>query len=434
VPILGEWLLLQKVDTAEKKLDSYKGIVMDNLLKEVETLGRDLRGLQLCHISSTPFGGGVPEVLFSVIPLERDLGIQVDWYTLRGTDQFFRVGKSIHNALQGDCPEIGDRDRALYLQYNNETARGFSADKYDVIIVHTHDLLPLPHYTAAVNRRWVWRCHLDTSSPNQSVWEFLKPFAQEYQGAIFTTEESMPSDLQLPVVKVIPPAIDPLSPKNRDLPWAECIDFVTGIGIDPKRPIVLHSSRLDHWKDPAGLLACYYLAKDSVPELQLIITSSLTLNDPDTFSTLRIVDAEAAKEEDIHVYTNMDGFGDIEINVLQRVCSVGVLKSLREGFGLSVAETLWKGRPVLGSRAGGIPLQLAGKLDYCLVNDVRECARKLVHLLTDEEYARELGEFGHEHIRRNFLSPRLVRDELAFVKSLMGQPTPSPSATKTSKG
>lgn len=426
--------MLKKVDTAEKKLELYQGIAEDDLLEEVSSLGQGMRGLRLCHISSTPFGGGVPELLFSVIPLERDLGIQVDWYALHGTDQFFRVGKSIHNALQGGSLEIDERGRALYLQYNRETARVFAGDRYDVVIVHTHCLLPLPRYTAASGTRWVWRCHLDTSSPNPSAWEFLKPFGEEYQGAIFTMKEFIPSDLRLPLLDVIVPAIDPLNPKNHALPLSECLDLVSGIGLDPSRPIVLHSSRLDRWKDTSGLIGCYYLAKDSVPEVQLVITSALSLDDPETFSTLRIVDAEAAKDEDIHVYTNMDGFGDIEVNALQRVCSVGVLKSFCEGFGFSVAETLWKGRPVLGSRVGGIPLQLTGKLDYCLVNDVRECARKLVELLRHEERARELGELGREHVRRKLISPRLVRDELAFVKSLMGQPGRAPSPSQASRG
>lgn len=413
--------MLQTVGISEKKLESYRSIVADSLLDEVYRIGQDLRGLRLCHISSAPFGGGVPELLFAVVPLERDLGIQVDWYALRGNDRFFSIGKAIHNALQGASTELDDGDKALYLKHNREAARSLAGDNYDVIIVHNHHLLALPHYTTTGKTHWLWRCHLDTSSPHNSAWEFLKPFTEMYQGGIFSIKEFVPSDLSLPLVTIIPPAIDPLSPKNRDLPLADCIDFISGLGVDPKRPLVLHSSRLDQWKDPLGLIQCYYLAKDSIPELQLVITSSLALDDPETFSTLRIVDAEAAKDEDIHVYTNMDGFGDMEVNAFQRVCRAGILKSLREGFGLSVSETLWKRRPVLGSSVGGIAVQLRGKLSYCLVNDVQECATKLVRLLTDEDYANELGEFGHENVRKHFLSPRLVRDELAFIKSVLAQ-------------
>jgi trehalose synthase len=421
--------LLETVGIAEKKLESYQGIAEDTLIDEVYHLGQDLRGLRLCHITPTPFGGGIPQILFAVVPLEQALGIEVDWYTLRGNDQFFRVAKLIHNALQGAAVVIDDRDKALYLQHNHETARAFAADRYDVVIVHSHHLLALPSYSVGGATRWVWRCHLDTSSLDSSAWEFLKPLVEKYQGAIFTMQEFVPPDLQLPLLDVMAPAIDPLSPKNRDLPLAECKDFVSGLGIDPARPLALHSSRLDHWKDPSGLIRCYYLAKDSIPELQLIITSSLALDDPETFSTLRILDREAAKDEDIHVYTNMDGFGDVELNAFQRVCSAGIFLPLREGFGLSVSETLWKGRPVLGKRVGGIALQLADKLDCCLVSDAEECAKKLARLLTDSELARELGDFGHEYVRRHFLIPRLLRDELIFIKSVLGLPARSTSAS-----
>ncbi len=413
-------ILLEKVGITEKKLESYQGIADDALLEEVYDLGKDLRGVRIGHISSTPFGGGVPEILLAVVPLERDLGIQVDWYAIQGSDDFFTIGKSMYNALQGANIEIIGKDRDLYLQYNRDIGSGFDSTMYDIVMVHTHQLLALPDCISTRNTRWVWRCHLDTSSPSSSLWDFIKLLIEKYHAAIFTVKEFIPPDLRLPCIEVMAPAIDPLSPKNRDLPLAECKEFVSDLGVDPARPIVLHSSRLDQWQDPLGLIRCYYLAKDSIPELQLVITSSLSLDDPETFSTLRLVDVEAAKDEDIHVYTNMDGFGDVEVNAFQRVCGVGIFKSLREGFGLSVFETLWKKRPVLSSRVGGRGLQLADNLDYCLVDNIEDYAAKLVHLFEDGEYAGQLGEFGHRHVRTHFLSPRLVRDELAFIKTVLG--------------
>jgi len=203
------------------------------------------------------------------------------------------------------------------------------------------------------------------------------------------------------------------------MPIIECAGLAADYGIDPKRPILLHVSRLDQWKDPLGLIECYYAAKDSVPDLQFIIISSLSLDDPDTFRTLRIVDAEATKDVDIHVFTNMDGFGDVEVNAFQRVCSLGIQKSIREGFGMAVAEILWKGKPVVGSRVGGITSQLVGKLDFCLANDVEECAGKIIRLLNDAKFASELGSFGQENVRQHFLSPRLLRDELTFLAKLL---------------
>jgi trehalose synthase len=191
------------------------------------------------------------------------------------------------------------------------------------------------------------------------------------------------------------------------------------MGIDTKRPILLGVGRLDRWKDPEGIINCYRMAKDEVSDLQLVIITSLSPDDLETFSTLRVVDAMASKDQDIHVYTNIDGMGDIEVNVFQQICTLGIMKSLREGFGLSVSELLWKGKPVLGSKAGGIPLQLAGELEYCLVDSVEECSEKIQHLLLNRDYAEKLGKSGKEHVRQNFLSPRLVRDELKMIKSVL---------------
>jgi len=411
--------VLEKVITAEKKLTQYQGIIDDLLLEEVNQIARDLRGLRVCNITSTPFGGGVPEILCATVPIEQDLEIQADWYALRSNDKFLNIAKVIHNALQGAPQELGDEEKQLYLQYNSDIAADFADNNYDVVILHNHHLLALPHFISSKKARWIWRCHLDSSEPDKAAWTFLKPLIEEYQGAIFTMQEFIPADLKLPVIKTIAPAIDPLSLKNRDVPLDQSLEFVSSLGIDPQRPILLHVSRLDKWKDPMGIIECFFAVKNEIPDLQLVIISSLTLDDPETFSTLRLVDAEASKDEDIHVYTNIDGIGDIEVNVFQRVCSVGILKSLREGFGLAVSETLWKGKPVIGSRVGGIPLQLTGQLDYCLVSNIRECAEKIVRLIADNDYARELGNLGREHVRKNFLTPRLVRDELAMMRSVI---------------
>ncbi|MFC1905726.1 glycosyltransferase, partial [Chloroflexota bacterium] len=341
-------------------------------------------------------------------------------YALRGDEKFLNIAKLMHNGLQGAEVEINDSDVLLYMQYNRDIATAFAGNKYDVVFVHNHHLLAMPRYYSKDDTHWVWRCHLDTSNPNDSVWRILKPLVEECDGVIFTTNEFIPSDLKSPSIKVMAPAIDALSLKNRGIPLEQCIDFVESLGIDSNRPILLHASRLDRWKDPLGIINCYYVAKDEVPDLQLVIISSLTLDDPETFSTLHLVDSEASKDTDIHVYSNIDGIGDLEVNVFQRMCRIGIVKSIREGFGLAVSEVLWKGRPVMGSRVGGIPLQLTGELNYCLIDSIEECGLKIARLVNDTDYARGLGELGREHVRKHFLSPRLVRDELLMVKSLMG--------------
>jgi trehalose synthase len=413
--------LLEHVGISDKKIESYLNIVPNDLLTEIRAQASILSGARICHISSTPFGGGITELLYAVVPLERDLGLHVDWLALRASEKFFSLGKKIHNALQGGTVDISEQDKIAYLQFNRDIARSLDVKNYDVIIVHTTNLLALPHSTKPGETRWIWRCHQDTSAPEPSMWDFLEPYLNQFQGAIFTLPGFESTSFKSRFLGHICPAIDPLSPKNRELPVAECASLVAEYGIDAKRPILLHVSRLDQWKDPLGLIDCYYIAKESIPELQLIIISSLSLDDPDTFLTLRTVDAEAAKDVDIHVYTNMDGFGDVEVNALQRVCTLGIQKSIREGFGMAVAETLWKGKPVIGSRVGGITAQLTGKLDFCLANDITECAEKIIRLLTDTKFALELGSFGQENVRQHFLSPRLLRDELVFLTNLLNR-------------
>lgn len=410
---------MERVGISDKKLDAYLDIVPGDLLTEIRNLASSLAGLRVCNLSSTPFGGGITELLYAILPLERDLGLHVDWLALRAEERFFNLGKKIHNALQGDAGEMNEQEKIAYLQFNRDIARTINYNNYDFIIVHTTSLLALPHSSKPGETKWVWRCHQDTSEPEPSMLNFLEPYLNQFQGAIFTLPEFAPDSLKSPYFTHIYPAIDPLSPKNRELPVTECAGLVADYGIDPKRPIMLHVSRLDQWKDPLGLIECYYIAKDSIPDLQLVIISSLSLDDPDTFRTLRIVDAEAVKDVDIHVFTNMDGFGDVEVNAFQRVCSLGIQKSIREGFGMAVAEMLWKRKPVVGSRVGGITAQLTGKLDFCLADDVTECATKIVRLLTDTEFASKLGSLGRENVCQHFLSPRLLRDELNFLSTLL---------------
>jgi trehalose synthase len=412
--------MLERVDLAGKKIESYRTVVDEPLLTEIVDLGRELRGLNVCHISSTPFGGGIPETLFSVVPLERDSGIEVEWFTMKGNESISRIGKSIHNSLLGLSLNLSDSDKSYYLQFNRDNALGFDTRKYDIVIIHAPQLFSLPVYIERNDTRWVWRSHLQTSYVHDSVAEFLKPAVNAYSAAIFTMKEFEPPNMKFPFTGIFAPAIDPLGPKNRNLPLNECMDFATSLGIDPQRHILLYSSRIDRWKDPLGLIRCFYQAKDRVPDLQLVIIHSLTVDDPETFSILHDIDAEAAKDEDIHVFTNMDGFGDIETNALERICSVGILNSLRESFGLFLSETMWKQKPVLGNSVGGIVAQLSGELDYCIFENIDDGADKLITLLTDKEYAAELGRIGHDRVRRSFLCPRLVRDELAFFKSLSG--------------
>jgi len=429
-------MLLQEVGTSDKAVEGYKDIVDDGILETLHKTGRNLQGVHVCHVSSTPYGGGIAEMLYAVVPLERNLGLDVSWMALRGDERIYQTGKLIHNGLQGAAVEIDEATQRTYRDWNRLAVLELLPRKYDIVIVHTSSLLGIPCDCPDSNTRWIWRCHGETSHPDPSVWVFIKAITERYHGAVFTSRDFVPEGLNLPRVTSILPAIDPLSPKNRDLPIKQCREFAESFGISQDLPIVLHTSRLDQWQDPDGMIRSYYVAKDSVPDLQLVVITSLSLDDPDTFATLRIVDEEASKDEDIHVFTNMDGFGDLEVNAFQRVCCVGLHRSLREGFGMPVTEALWKGKPVIGSRASGIKALLTGKLEYCLTDTAEEAGTKLAMLLTDDSRAGELGEFGRKSVQSGFLITRLLGEELAFFESVLElskAPSPDQATTKDVK-
>ncbi len=408
--------MIQKINIIEKEIARYQSVVDDDILLErIGKLAAGLKGLRVCHLSTTPYGGGISEILFSTLPIELNLGIKIDWYTLHPDEKYFSIGKSIHNSLQGAGFSLSARDRSYYLDFNKRLATYFHPGNYDCVIVHSNHFLPLPEMTHSSEIPWIWRCHLDTSEAQSAVWEFLMPFIQHFKGVVFTAPEYIPDSLDTPVVKTIMPAIDPLSPKNRELPLDKCKEYVSELGVNPDAPILLHTSRLDHWKNPFALIKCYYMVKDYIPDLQLVITSSVALDDPETFTMLRTIDSEAAKDEDMHVYTNMDGIGDLEVNALQRSTHIGLMTSTHEGFGLPVAETMWKTRPVLATNTIGTALQLKDRLEYCLFNSLDQGAEKIRALLENRQLSEELAEIGHGYVKSHFLSPRLIKDELELT-------------------
>ena len=409
--------MLEKVTVGSKTLDSYRPVVLvdDQIIDEIMSLGEELKGMRLCHINATPYGGGVAEMLYSCIPLLCDAGIIADWRIISGDDPFYEVTKAFHNALQGAEHFLTDEEKEIYIKYNVDNARRFDAN-YDAIIINDPQPAALRHFCNANQAKWIWRCHIDTSDANQYVWQFLKPYIEEYDCAIFTLEQYVPTDLCHPGVELIAPAIDPKSPKNMELPVRQCIDFLSDMGIDANRPLAVQVSRFDPWKDPFGVIEAYRLAKREVPDLQLALIGSLASDDPEGVAILEKVEAVAEDDPDLFVFNNLS---DVEINVFQRVSNIVIQKSLREGFGLTVSEALLKSTPVVGGRVGGIPLQMRNELDQLLVSSVEECAEKMVMLLQDQDLARELAAKGKNGVQRDYLVTRLVRDELRLIKKLM---------------
>ncbi len=409
--------MLEHVDTGERSLEAYRGVAPDPILDDLIRRARGLRGARVLHLNATPYGGGVSELLRSVVPLLNDLGLVADWKIISGDDRFFAVTKAMHNALQGAARGIGDKEQALYRANAEHNAR-LLEEEYDFVFVHDPQPAAVPTVRGKSDARWIWRCHIDTSHPNPEVWAFLRPYLAPYDAAVFTMEAFVPPDFPVERVEIIPPAIDPLSPKNLPLDDVITQQVVSWIGIRANRRLVTQVSRFDPWKDPLGVIAAYRLVREEMPDVQLALVGSMATDDPEGWDVYRQIIEASRTEPHIHLFTNLTGVGNIEVNAFQRLSQVIVQKSIREGFGLVISEALWKGTPVVAGRAGGIPLQMADGVGGILVDGVVECAAGILALLRDRERAADLGRRGRERVREHFLLPRLLLNEVSLMEAL----------------
>jgi trehalose synthase len=409
---------LELIQVKRKSLEDYRRTVGDQMVEEIRTLGLQLKGMRLLHINSTATGGGVAELLNSLVPLELDCGLKVEWRVLRKHEGLFKATKEFHNALQGTPFRLTPEIREIYLERNKHCAALLRGD-YDVIIVHDPQPAALLQFVSFSGSKWVWRCHIDTSHPASEVWEFLRPFIQAYDAAVFTMPQFVPPDLAVDRIEFIPPAIDPLSPKNRALPKYLYREEVAEFGIDLSRPLIIQVARFDPWKDPQGVIDAYRLVKKDLPQLQLALVGAMAEDDPQGWEIYNAIRDERGEDPDLHIFTNLTGVGAHEVNSFQRVADIVVQKSIREGFGLVVSEALWKGTPVVAGNTGGIPLQMQNGIGGFLVDTVEECAKQVAYLLTHSEEAESIARKGWERVRDNFLMPRLVLDELKLVQSLL---------------
>src|SRR5690606_10774462 len=352
------------------------------------------------------YGGGVSELLRSVVPLLNDLGMLADWKIISGDEAFFNVTKKIHNGLQGADLELTEEDKRLYEETNRANAAALT-EEYDVVFMHDPQPAAILPMRGNGDSLWVWRCHIDTGQPNPAIWEYVRGFLTPYDAAIFTMSDFVPPDFPLKEVGIIPPAIDPLSPEHRPVPQRMGRRIVSWNGIETDRPLITQVSRFDTWKHPLGVIDAYKLVQREIPSLQLALVGSMALDDPQGWEIYHQVQEAARTQPLIHVFTNLTGVGNIEVNAFQRLSDVVVQKSIREGFGLVVSEALWKGTPVVAGRAGGIPLQMSDGVGGILVESVAECADGIMRLLRDRELGRQLGESGRERVREHFLLPRL---------------------------
>ena len=399
-------------------VEQYRLLVGDQLMDEIAALAKDLKNVRICHINSTAYGGGVAELLSRYLPLLQGIGVSAEWRLIHGQPEFFTVTKAFHNALQGGHYELREVEEHTYLEVNEQSA-ALLESKYDVIIVNDPQPAAIRHFAGQRGAKWIWRCHIDSSAPDESVRNFLVPLIEEYDAFVFTMPAFLLPGLDRNRASFVAPAIDAFATKNMDLPLDLCRRAIADSGVDIDRPLLLQVSRFDPWKDPLGVIQAYRLVKREIRGVQLALIGAMAGDDPEGWQLLDRVQEESAHDPDLFVFTNVAGVGSMEVNVFQRGCDVVIQKSLREGFGLVVSEALWKEKPIVAGRAGGIPMQFPKGFDRYLIDNVEDCAAQIVYLLQHLGERGEFGRAGHEQVRREFLLPRLARDELLLIKRLL---------------
>src|SRR3954462_7060694 len=401
---------------AHKSLADYTHIVGRELIEEIRTLAEPLKGRRVVHLSATAFGGGVSEILYTLVPLMRDVGLEVEWQVIYGREEFFNSTKLMHNALQGHPQDLTDEQWGVWRSYNEMNARELSRG-WDVCVVHDPQPAALPSLAQEKSRAWVWRCHIDISTPNPQTLEQLLPYIQRYPASLFHVEAYVPAGMN-GGVNIAPPAIDPLTPKNMALSRDDAIYVCRQFGIDVNRPMICQVSRFDPWKDPLGVIDAYRIVKEAQPDVQLALVGSMASDDPEGWDFYNSTLAHASGDPDIHILNNFNNVGAIEVNAFQSLADVVVQKSTREGFGLTVSEALWKGRPFIGGDVGGIPLQVQDGGTGFPASSPAECAERSLRVLREPDLGKQLGRAGKEHVRKHFLTPRLLRDWLGIFKGL----------------
>ncbi|MDI6804265.1 MAG: glycosyltransferase [Bacteroidota bacterium] len=390
----------------------YEPVVGADVTDELELFASRLSGKVIQNINSTAVGGGVAEILIRMIPLLKDIGVDARWDVIKGDEKFFQITKKMHNALHGSKVNFSSEEIDIFIETNKTNAANM-----DLIgdIMFIHDPQPIGLVEKKVkDQKWIWRCHIDFSRPDEFTWNFLKNYIEKYNISIFSAP-SFARQLAIPQV-LISPSIDPLSDKNRDLPQETIDRVLEQFNIDKNRPIVIQISRFDYLKDPVGVVKAYHQVKKYI-DCQLVLAGGGATDDPEGEKVLAEVQEAVGVDKDIFLLL-LPPASDIEINALQRASSVVLQKSLREGFGLTVAEALWKSKPVIAGAVGGIPLQITNKYSGLLTNTIEGTAFALKQLLQNPDYAKRLGENGHEHIKKNYLITRHLKDYLLLFLSL----------------
>jgi trehalose synthase len=409
--------VLQEVALGQRALADYTHIAGRGLIDEIRELAAALEGKKILHVSATAFGGGVSEILYTLVPLMRDVGIDAHWEVIIGREEFFNVTKLMHNSLQGAEQAISDEQWEVFEAYNTMNAQSLEGD-WDAIIVHDPQPAAMKRNAADKARRWIWRCHIDLSTPNPDTLARMLPLIHDYDASVWHLDQYVPAALDGGIRRICPPAIDPLSPKNMALSPDDAAYVCDQFGIDTERPLICQVSRFDPWKDPIGVIDAYRIVTQEIPEVQLALVGSMATDDPEGWEFFHETFRHADGDPDIKILNNLNNVGAIEVNAFQSQSDVVIQKSIREGFGLTVTEALWKGRPAVAGNVGGIPLQIADGVTGFLVSTPEETAQRTIEILKDPELAKRIGRAGKEHAREHFLTPRLLRDWLTLFTDL----------------
>lgn len=407
------------------RLDDYTPIVGQPEIDELRFLAHKLRGKTVKMVNSTAVGGGVAEILNRLIPLMNELEVPTKWEVITGGNDFFEVTKGFHNALHGGEYNVTKDVLDIFMMYNEQNRQRMEFAE-DLFVIHDPQPAGLIASKSNTRGKWIWRCHIDLSNPHADVWGFLRPMVDLYDAAIFSSP-MFARQLGIPQY-LFYPCIDPLSEKNKDLDESFVQKVCEDFGIDRSRPVITQISRFDRLKDPVGVIQAYKMVKKYV-DCQLVLAGGGATDDPEGAVVLAEVMEEAGDDPDI-IILNLPPWSALEINALQRASTIIVQKSLKEGFGLTVTEGLWKGKPVVGGAVGGIPVQIVHKLTGVLVHSVEGCAYQIRYLLTHPEFAEQLGKNGKEHVKENFLMTTNVKRWLLLFQIMLGMAKPAKPEAK----
>ncbi|SHH39707.1 glycosyltransferase [Thermosipho atlanticus] len=402
-----------RVELPIKRISNYKNIVSDEV-DELINLAKELKGLRVVHVNATSYGGGVAELLYTLVPLMRDLGLDAYWEVLEAPNEFFNVTKKLHNAFQGAYVDITDSELELFEKVNKENAEKLNLDA-DIVIIHD----PQPYFIPLFKEgKFIWRCHIDTSSPNKIIWEKItKKAAKKYSKALFHLTEYVQEPFKDIAVE-FPPSIDPLSDKNKQLPEETIKEIILKYNIDITRPIITVVARFDPWKDLKSAIDVYRILKEKV-DLQLLIVSAMAKDDPEGWILFEEILRYAGTDPDIHFLTDLKGVGHLEVNVFQTISTVGLHTATKEGFGLVISEMLWKGNPVVARPTGGVKVQILDGFNGFLRNDVKELADALYDIINDSSLKEEFGRNAKKLVKEKFLTTAHLKRYLKVIKEVI---------------